>query len=138
MDKCFRYARSKLGNCASLVSAWVPSVLALEVLAAGGTPRIDRELRALIRRMSRENPTWDAPRIHGELLMLVEVSESTVGLYMMRIGRPRVEGLEDFLARSRCRDRLDSTCSWYALSRSSCCTAWSFCAMREGSWSGRV
>jgi hypothetical protein len=36
----------------------------------GGRRRIDRELRALIRRMSRENPLWGAPRIHGELLML--------------------------------------------------------------------
>jgi hypothetical protein len=36
----------------------------------GGGPRIDCEIRALIRRMSRENPLWGAPRIHGELLML--------------------------------------------------------------------
>src|SRR6202020_2949622 len=32
----------------------------------GGRPRIDTELRALIRRMSMENPLWGAPRIHGE------------------------------------------------------------------------
>jgi len=32
-------------------------------------------MRALIRRMSRENPLWGAPRIHGELLMLgIEVA----------------------------------------------------------------
>src|SRR6266446_3908223 len=34
----------------------------------GGRPRIGEELRALIRRMSFENPLWSAPRIHGELL----------------------------------------------------------------------
>jgi hypothetical protein len=43
-----------------------------------GSPTIDRELRALIRRMSRENPTWGAPWIHGALLTLgIDVSEST-------------------------------------------------------------
>jgi hypothetical protein len=36
----------------------------------GGRPQIDTELRALIRRMSMENPLWGAPRIHGELLKL--------------------------------------------------------------------
>jgi transposase InsO family protein len=64
----------------------------------GGRPRIDGELWALIRRMSRENPTWGAPRIHGELLMLgIEVSESTVGRYMIKIGRPRSQGWKTFL-----------------------------------------
>ncbi len=51
----------------------------------GGCPRIDREIRDLIRRMSKENPLWGAPRIHGELLMLgIEVAESTVARYMAR------------------------------------------------------
>ena len=36
----------------------------------GGRPPIGTELRALIRRMSQENPLWGAPRIHGELLKL--------------------------------------------------------------------
>ena len=35
-----------------------------------GRPRIDRGLRELIERMSRDNPLWGASRIHGELLML--------------------------------------------------------------------
>jgi transposase InsO family protein len=48
--------------------------------------------------MSRENPLWGAPRIHGELLMLgIDVSESTVGRYMIRIGRPRSQGWKTFL-----------------------------------------
>jgi hypothetical protein len=35
-----------------------------------GRPKIDRGLRDLIQRMSKENPQWGAARIHGELLML--------------------------------------------------------------------
>jgi hypothetical protein len=35
-----------------------------------GRPKIGTEIRALIRRMSRANPLWGAPRIHGELLKL--------------------------------------------------------------------
>jgi hypothetical protein len=49
-----------------------------------GRPRVDAELRALIRRMATEND-WGAPRIHGELLKLgLEVSERTVSRYMPR------------------------------------------------------
>src|SRR5436853_4241892 len=36
----------------------------------GGRPKIDAELRALIRRMSVENPLVGAPPIRGELLKL--------------------------------------------------------------------
>ena len=55
-------------------------------------------MRALIRRMSRENPLWGAPRIHGELLMLgIEVAESTVGRYMVRRRRPPSQGWKTFL-----------------------------------------
>ena len=38
---------------------------------------MEADLRALMRRMSIENPLWGAPRIHGELLKLgVEVAQS--------------------------------------------------------------
>jgi len=55
-----------------------------------GRPRIPYEVIALIKRMSRENPTWGAPRIHGELEKLgYWVCESTVARYMIqRRGRP--------------------------------------------------
>ena len=44
----------------------------------GGRPQIEADLRALIRRMSIENPLWGAPRIHGELLKLGLRSRSRV------------------------------------------------------------
>jgi len=64
----------------------------------GGRQRIDSDIRALIRRMSRENPLWGASRIHGELLMLgIDVAESTVGRYMVRRRRPPSQGWKTFL-----------------------------------------
>lgn len=48
-----------------------------------GRPRITPELRKLIRSMAAGNPTWGAPRIHGELLKLgFEIAECTVSRYL--------------------------------------------------------
>ena len=42
-----------------------------------GRPKVEREIRDLIRRMSKGNPTWSAPRIQSELTLLgYEVTES--------------------------------------------------------------
>src|SRR5260370_15917284 len=66
--------------------------------ARPGRPRVERELRDLIRRMSEENPLWGAPRIHGELLKLgFKVAESTVSKYMMRHRGPPSQTWRTFL-----------------------------------------
>jgi putative transposase len=51
----------------------------------GGRKPVSKEIRALIFRMAAENPTWGAPRIHGELLKLgFQVSEPTVSRWLRR------------------------------------------------------
>ncbi len=47
-----------------------------------GRPGIAKDMRDLIREISRANPLWGAPRIHGELLKLgIDVAQSTVAKY---------------------------------------------------------
>jgi len=54
-----------------------------------GRPRLSREERDLIRKMAKDNPTWGAPRIHGEWLKLgIEIGPTTVAKYMARTGPP--------------------------------------------------
>jgi len=63
-----------------------------------GRPAIRTELRDLIRRISRANPLWGAPRIHGELLKLgLTVSQATVSKYMVRPRRPPSQAWRTFL-----------------------------------------
>lgn len=53
-----------------------------------GRPRIDADIRRLIREMQAANPLWGAPRIHGELRKLgIAISRATVAQYLRR--RPR-------------------------------------------------
>ena len=64
----------------------------------GGRPKIATDLRALIRRMSIENPLWGAPRIHGELLKLgFEVAQSSVAKYVVKQRGPPSQGWRTFL-----------------------------------------
>jgi hypothetical protein len=57
-----------------VASRGISGLLALEISRSAG----NRELRELIQQMSKENPLWGAPRIHGELLKLAfEIAEST-------------------------------------------------------------
>src|SRR6202158_4511777 len=64
----------------------------------GGRPRVEMELRALIRQMSTENQLWGAPRIHGELLKLgFSVAQSTVATYRVKRRGPPSQGWKTFL-----------------------------------------
>jgi putative transposase len=63
-----------------------------------GRPPIEREIRDLIRRMSRENPTWGAPRILSELLLLgYNIAEATVAKYMVHKRKPPSQTWRTFL-----------------------------------------
>jgi putative transposase len=63
-----------------------------------GRPSVAPKLRALIRRMSRANPLWGAPRIHGELQKLgIEISQATVSKYVVRHRKPPSQTWRTFL-----------------------------------------
>ncbi len=64
----------------------------------GGRPLVDREVQVLIRRLSRENPTWGVPRIKSELSLLgYNVAKSTVAKYMVRQPKPPSQSWRMFL-----------------------------------------
>ncbi len=63
-----------------------------------GRPPVPAEVRTLIRRMTRENPLWGAPRLHGELLKLgIVISQATVSKYMIRHPKPPSQTWRTFL-----------------------------------------
>ena len=63
-----------------------------------GRPVVAREVRDLIRRMCRENPSWGAPRVHGELLKLgIDIGETSVSKYMVRCRKPPSQTWRTFL-----------------------------------------
>jgi putative transposase len=64
-----------------------------------GRPTIDKEIRELIRRISRENPLWGAPRIQSELRLLgLNVTEKTVAKYRVKHAKPPSQTWKTFLA----------------------------------------
>src|SRR5437868_2721596 len=82
--------RRDTGDGGPLASSWICSLLAgdfQDPTSAGPQERFERGT-GLIVRMVVENPTWGAPRIHGELLMLgFDVSERTILRWMRRAPR---------------------------------------------------
>ena len=66
-----------------------------------GRPAVPKEIRKLIRQMSRDNPLWGAPRIHGELLKLgIDIGETSVGKYMVRRRNPPSQTWRTFLEKT--------------------------------------
>ena len=63
-----------------------------------GRPAVAPEVRGLIRRMSKANPLWGAPRIHGELQKLgLEISQAAVSKYLGRRSKPPSQTWRTFL-----------------------------------------
>jgi hypothetical protein len=61
-----------------------------------GQPPVSEDTRKLIRQMSRDNPLWGAPRIHGELLKLgIDVGETSVSKLVP--SQPALANLADLL-----------------------------------------
>jgi len=89
--------QARHGYC--LASECTPEVLDLESAARqAGTPAISAELRALIGRMSRENPGWGAPHVHGEFLKLgIDISETSMSKYLVRSRKPPSQTWRTFL-----------------------------------------
>jgi putative transposase len=90
-----------------------------------GRPKLDRQLRLLVLRLARENPSWGYPRIAGELLKLgLRVSPSTVRRMLARA----VKGANSRVA-PRLREDWEDRRPWpsrFSTSRSGPCWERSF------------
>ena len=61
-------------------------------------PAVPHDVRDLIRHISRSNPLWGAPRIHGELRKLgIDIAQATVSKYMVRHRKPPSQSWRTFL-----------------------------------------
>ena len=71
-------------------------------MASTRRPSVPKDVRDLIRVMSRANPTWGAPRIHGELLKLgIDIGETSVSKYPDPSPEAAIADLADLLGESR-------------------------------------
>jgi putative transposase len=97
-----------------------------------GRKEIPEDIRDLIRTMSRENPLWGAPRIHGELLKLgIEISQATVSKYMVHHRKPPSQSWRTFL-KNHAKDIVSVDFSPFQRSRFACFMCLSFCRMYAG------
>jgi hypothetical protein len=91
MPGCCRCCRDHpAGHADPLASGGFKAFWRWKSRSGDGRPAIPKEVRELIREMSKANWLWGAPRIHGELLKLgIDIAQSTVAKYMIKgPGRP--------------------------------------------------
>src|SRR5262249_49058650 len=81
-----------------LASPRFPSVWTWKSRRRVGRPPVPADVRTWVRTMSRDNPLWGAPRIHGQLLKLgIEVCQASVAKYMMHRDTPPSQNWRTFL-----------------------------------------
>ena len=99
-----------------------------------GRKKVSEEIRRLIRRMRTENPTWGAPRIHGELLLLgLAISEPTVSRYLQRLKRsPEKSKAKQWLAFLNNHREVIAALDFFTVSSLSFRTLYCFFAMEHG------
>jgi hypothetical protein len=73
-----------------------------------GRPRVNQQIRVLVREMATANPLWGAPRIHGELRTLgIDVSERTRVACAGAVPTSAVADMEDLSRESHRLSRVD-------------------------------
>jgi len=126
-DTVVRWHRASFGRYWRLISRRRKSV---------GRRPVTKQIRQLIFKIMAENPTWRAPRIHGELLMLgFDISERSVSRWMRRASTPAVRpsGGSLFFAITA-KPSPPSISSQYRPSLLTCYTSSSSLAMIDGAF----
>jgi putative transposase len=99
-----------------------------------GRPALPKNLRELVRRMARENPTWGEERIADELSLKlgIRVSPRTVGKYLKR-GNPRGSSGQRWTTFVRNHAQAIVACDFFVSVTSSFRILYVFVAMEIGS-----
>jgi putative transposase len=99
-----------------------------------GRPALPKDLRELVLRMARENPTWGEERIADELLLKlgIRVSPRTVGKYLKR-GKPRGNSGQRWTTFVRNHPQAIVACDFFVSVTASFRVLYVFVAMEVGS-----
>ena len=113
----------------------------IDCSGGGGPAHAERDGRKcpkksdhLIRRMRTENPTWGAPRIHSELLLLeFEISEPTVSRYLQRLKRiPEESKAKQWLTFLNNHREVIAAFDFFTVPTLSFCTVYCFFVIEHG------